>query len=153
MKGLIQEVQNSTNSRDSTALEKSIQLELDELLLREELLWKDKAKAKWNEQGDSNTHFFHLTTIIHRNQNHISRLLNDQSEWLDSRVDIGNSFVSYFTTIFTSSHPRIPPDLLSLIPPLITPADNLCMEQLPMPHEFGEPCLIWVPSRVPGLTA
>lgn len=38
---------------------------LDELLKCEEALWRDKAKTRWLEEGDSNTHLFHISTLIH----------------------------------------------------------------------------------------
>lgn len=40
--------------------------ELDEFLLREQILCKEKAKEQWLTEGDANTHFFHIVTINNR---------------------------------------------------------------------------------------
>lgn len=57
-------------------MERNAQEELDEILLRERILWKEKAKTKWLEEGDANTRFFHLSTIIHRRKNYIPYILD-----------------------------------------------------------------------------
>lgn len=46
--------------------EKGLQRTLDLMLKNEEILWRDKAKARWIDEGDANTRFFHISTIIHR---------------------------------------------------------------------------------------
>lgn len=44
--------------------EKNFQVELDSFPKKEEFLWKEKTKEKWMEEGDFNSNYFHLTTII-----------------------------------------------------------------------------------------
>lgn len=61
----IQHIQKGEQSELNLAGEDKLQSELDTLLRCEELMWKDKAKTRWVEEGDDNTHFFHLSTIIH----------------------------------------------------------------------------------------
>lgn len=46
--------------------EQFLQFELNEMLKREARLRKDKAKGKWIQEGDTNTRYFYLSTIIHR---------------------------------------------------------------------------------------
>lgn len=74
--------------------------DLDDLYTREETLWRDKAKARWMEEGDANTHYFHLSTIIHRRYNRIHHILDSNNQWLSNRQLIGNAFQTYFTNLF-----------------------------------------------------
>ena len=47
-------------------LEAKIQGQLNEWLERNELLWRQKSRETWLREGDQNSQFFHVSTIIHR---------------------------------------------------------------------------------------
>lgn len=55
-----------------------IQRDLNDLCKRDEMLWRDKDKMRMIKDGDSNTHFFHLSTVIHRRQPY-TRILGSQN--------------------------------------------------------------------------
>ena len=64
-KGFIEEVR----TEDKTLLQ--------EFILRnkqEEILWKQKSRIRWLQEGECNTKFFHKATIQHRHGNHMVRL-------------------------------------------------------------------------------
>lgn len=69
MQALPMDQQNATRERISID-------ELDEHLKREEIFWQKKAKTRWLEEGDANTHYFHITTIVHRRHNKIKCIQN-----------------------------------------------------------------------------
>lgn len=79
LKKHILELQTQPWDRNGSSCEETKQRDLDELLRREEALWRDKAKAKWTGDGDANTHFFYLSTLIHRRYNTISQILNSSN--------------------------------------------------------------------------
>lgn len=66
-------------------LEKKLRLERQEILLQEELLWKQKSRCDWLRAGDGNTRFFHASTLIRRRKNHVHSLLNDRGSGLRIR--------------------------------------------------------------------
>ncbi|XP_024197763.1 uncharacterized protein LOC112200986 [Rosa chinensis] len=45
---------------------------------QEALLWQQKSRDKWLKDGDKNTEFFHLTTLVLRRRNKIEGLLNEE---------------------------------------------------------------------------
>lgn len=90
LKNLINDIQANTLDPNSAAGETMIQRDLDEFLKCEELLWKDKSKTRQMEEGDVNTHYFHVSTLIHRRYNPISRILDDNQRWITNRNDIDN---------------------------------------------------------------
>lgn len=50
---------------------------MEELLLHEEIYWKQHEKTFWLEEGDTNSKFFHATTSSRKKINHISSLKSD----------------------------------------------------------------------------
>ena len=48
--------------------------ELEELILREEIYWRQKARVKWVKEGDCNSKFFHKVANGRRNRKYIKVL-------------------------------------------------------------------------------
>lgn len=109
--------------------ENAAQRDLDELTKREETFWKEKAKTRWIEEGNTNSHCFHLTTVIHRRNNVIHRIHSIDNTWVTDRNIIGSKFIAYFSYLFTSSCPSCPSNLQGLIQPMINEDQNriLCV--------------------------
>lgn len=55
-------------------LETSLQTELNAILTQEEVYWRQISRVSWLKEGERNTRFFHLSTLIRRRQNHVTRL-------------------------------------------------------------------------------
>ncbi|KAI5312027.1 hypothetical protein L3X38_041200 [Prunus dulcis] len=51
-----------------------IKIELNETLGQEESFWKQRLKIQWLKMGDSNTAFFHHSTLQRRRRNRVSRI-------------------------------------------------------------------------------
>ncbi|CAL9014923.1 unnamed protein product, partial [Prunus brigantina] len=44
-----------------------------------------KSRNTWLKEGDRNTHFFHLSTVIRRRRNKLEGLKNDTGEWITDK--------------------------------------------------------------------
>ena len=73
----ITETQKKPPSNDNGRIEEELEVELSEWLARTEVLWKQKSRELWLKEGDRNTKFFHLSTIIRRRQNHIDAIKSE----------------------------------------------------------------------------
>jgi hypothetical protein len=109
---------------------------LDDLLIQEESLWRNKSREVWLTCKDLNTKFFHTSTIIKRQRNAINFLKLPSGIWSSERQTIGNCFTTHFKELFSSSDPIIDEDLLSLFDNCISTDANDSLCAIPSEHEI-----------------
>lgn len=73
---------------------------LDDLLYNEELYWKQRAKAFWLTEGDTNSKYFHAAASKRKRGNHISHLLNNEDILVDNHDDMCELTIDYFKNVF-----------------------------------------------------
>ncbi|XP_062013929.1 uncharacterized protein LOC133730329 [Rosa rugosa] len=71
------------------------------LELGENLFWRQKSRDKWLKDGDRNTKFFHLTTLIRRRRNKIEGLYDSQGVWSIDSIVMKRIAVDFFTNLFS----------------------------------------------------
>jgi hypothetical protein len=106
-------------TQTSFELEISLKVDLENLMVKEETLWRLKSKEAWLTCKDLNTKYFHHCTLIRRRSNAVDFLKLDSGIWVSSRFDIGENFTAHFTNIFITSNPLIKLEILNLFPPII----------------------------------
>ena len=62
--------------------------ELEELILREEIYWRQKGRVKWVKEGDCNLKFFHKVANSRRNRKFIKFLKNERGLVLNNTESI-----------------------------------------------------------------
>ncbi|RVW12831.1 hypothetical protein CK203_113433 [Vitis vinifera] len=70
--------------------------ELEELILREEIHWRQKAKVKWVKEGDCNSKFYHKVANGRRNRKYIKELENERGLVLKNAESITEEILHYF---------------------------------------------------------
>lgn len=71
---LLERLQHSLARRTTNGLlrlKEKLKRELNEVLLQEKMLWRQKSRVKWIKEGDNNTGFFRTTTLIRRRRNRV----------------------------------------------------------------------------------
>ncbi|RVW93866.1 Transposon TX1 uncharacterized 149 kDa protein [Vitis vinifera] len=76
--------------------------ELEELILREEIHWRQKAKVKWVKEGDCNSKFYHKVTNGRRNRKYIKELENERGLVLKNAESITEEILHYFEKLYTN---------------------------------------------------
>ena len=80
--------------------------ELEELILREKIHWRQKVKVKWVKDRDNNSNFFHKVVNGRRNRNFIKFLENERGLVLDNSESIIEEILLYLkssTRVFLES--------------------------------------------------
>ena len=75
--------------------------ELEELILREEIHWRQKARVKWVKEGDCNSNFFHKVANGRRNRKYIKVLENERGLVLNNSESIKEEIL-YFEKLYSS---------------------------------------------------
>nr|XP_048317979.1 uncharacterized protein LOC125418477 [Ziziphus jujuba var. spinosa] len=78
-----------------------LQSAIDEWRLRLELVWRQKSRELRLKEGDRNSKFFHATTVAKRRKNQIVAIKDDNDNWLDSRLEIGNYLTRKFEELYS----------------------------------------------------
>lgn len=76
----IQKAMAKSPSHSLVVLEKELQKELENILNQEEELWVQKSCITHLVEGERNTTFHHMTTIVRRRRNRISYVKNKIGE-------------------------------------------------------------------------
>jgi hypothetical protein len=72
---------NRTKNRDEEI--HKIGAEPDELLHREEMMWRQRARVLWLNEGDINTKFFHRKANWRQAKNKINKIRDTSGNWTD----------------------------------------------------------------------
>ena len=96
-------------------LEVDLLRDLDLVLNQEEELWALKSRVNWLVQGDRNTAFFHVSTLVRRKRNQIMAIKNLVGEWILEENDIKEFIRSGFNGIYATSHEAVSRDEPSFV--------------------------------------
>ncbi|XP_074303688.1 uncharacterized protein LOC141638174 [Silene latifolia] len=84
-----------TRERGLIILEAQLRKELDEVLAQEELLWYQKSRVDFIKDGDRNTSYFYVSTLVRRWRNRITTLKNEAGEWMENPNDIKSLVIEF----------------------------------------------------------
>lgn len=83
-------------------LEKKLLGDLNVILEQEELFWLQKSRNILLKEGDKNTKFFHLSTVVRRRRNKIEGLNDRDGNWTTEKFDMQAIVTSHFKDLFSS---------------------------------------------------
>ena len=66
----------------------------------EEELWGIKSRTDWLIQGERNTTFFHLSTLIRRSGNRITRIMKEDGSWEENIERVKDIFTNGFDKLY-----------------------------------------------------
>ncbi|KAL5788264.1 hypothetical protein ACOSP7_005213 [Xanthoceras sorbifolium] len=84
---------------------KTRERELESLLSKEELYWKQRSRVDWLLAGDKNSKFFHRRASARKKKNLISSLLDGRGVRRESEQGMSSVVFDYFSDLFKSIQP------------------------------------------------
>ena len=129
---------------------KRVRDEINEIQVREEMMWSQRSRALWLKWGDRNTKFFHASASQRRRKNWIAGLQDPSGVWQEGKEEIEKTILDYFEAIYKSDQPTCFETSLSSITSRVSPDMN---EDLLVEFKAEE---VWYalkqmhPTKVPG---
>ena len=107
-------------SQINSLMYSSKQSNLNDLLDKENLMWKQRARALFLKCGDRNTGYFHSKASHRCRRNKISGLRNPTNAWCTTDKQIKDIAVDYFHSLFSSSLPSEQSEIFEAVKPSVT---------------------------------
>lgn len=127
-----------------------LKTEIIVLLDRESKMWNQRSRVLWLSKGDNNTKYFHSKATKRFQMNTIMGIWDSSGRWLDQTVDIGQSFIRYYTELFSSSNPPRVQEALHTIPKVAIESMNANLVGTFHEWEVLEALKQMAPLKVPG---
>jgi hypothetical protein len=80
---------------------KKCQTDLQDLLDKEEMWWKQRAKEDWLKYGDRNIKYYHACVKSKRSKNFVESITDERGAVWENSDGVGEAFIQYFTQLFT----------------------------------------------------
>ncbi|XP_058783255.1 uncharacterized protein LOC131657925 [Vicia villosa] len=144
------EIANSGYTDDLKEKETKAQYDMEAALNIEEEFWKEKARIKWQSDGDRNTKFFHTYANIKRKTNLISSLRINDSIVTDKN-SLENHIVEHFQNLFNNNAVlQEDSSLHNVIPNMISDQTNALLTMVPTEDEIKHSVFSLKADSAPG---
>lgn len=133
--------------------EKTLKIELENILAKEELFWKQKSRETWLNAGDKNTKFFHNSTNMRRNINKIKQITNPKGTLIEEPKAIAEEAINHFRNTLNNDDSfdlTTQNQLLDNIPRIINQDINKSLKAKFTMEEIGKVLKQMQPDKAPG---
>lgn len=83
-----------------------MQKELEAVIHQEELTWHQRSRAKWLQDGDRNTRYYHVKATKRKRRNRIHMLRNNDGIWIEDEKQLKSLVIDFFKRLFCGEGAR-----------------------------------------------
>jgi hypothetical protein len=123
---------------------------LDELLLREEIMWKQRSRVSWLKHGDQNTRYFYRKACWRAKKNRIKRLKREDGSFEEKPEELEKMAKEYFDGMYTKDTLVTPELIEELITPMIDEDTNKNLIKEFTNEEISDALFQIGPLKAPG---
>ncbi|KAG2598477.1 hypothetical protein PVAP13_5KG367307, partial [Panicum virgatum] len=123
---------------------------MDELLYREEMMWLQRSRISWLQEGDRNTGFFHRKATWRSKKNKIRGFISEDNRYVENKGEMEAMATKFFQDLYMKDTSVKPESIADMIEPLLTQDMNeiLCK---PFTNEEISDALFQIgPLKAPG---
>ena len=102
---------------------------LNELLKREEIMWCQRSRVQWLQEGNHNTKYFHNKANQRRRKNAIMSLKDEHGVAQEEPLEIERIVVNYFSQIYSSTNPQNFGSIMEAVKRSVTSKMNVGLTQ------------------------
>jgi hypothetical protein len=124
---------------------------LDELLLREEIMWKQRSRTNWLKHGDQNTRYFHRKATWRAKKNKIRILKTEEGQTVVKQNELETLANDYFTKMYTKDMLVAPELIEELIEQKVNQQMNDDLTRDFTDREIGDALFQIGPLKAPGV--
>lgn len=151
LKSQLYDLMGQTDSDDKSEREAALKSRWEELLRREEILWRVKSRELWLKEGDRNTRFFHLSTINKRRKNQIEWIKKkEDGAWVFKREEVSAVLLNHLKEVFETKGGVGISEAGSLLEAVITEEDNVMLKAPPTKEEVQQAVFQIGANKAPG---
>lgn len=97
---------------------------VDQLWSQDESFWQQMSRIRWLKEGDTNTSFFHQSTMYRRRRNKVVTLKDCSGEWVDNPRVVQSIIDNHFIDLFTLTEQQDWGSILDCVTPKVTEEMN-----------------------------
>jgi hypothetical protein len=143
-------MEERNHSDDTQVQMNKTRAELNELLKREEIMWRQRSRVQWLQEGNHNTKYFHNKANQRRRKNAIMSLKDEHGVAQEEPLEIEQIVVNYFSQIYMSTNPQNFGSIMEVVKRSVTSEMNVGLTQEFKAEEVVLALHQMYPTKSPG---
>lgn len=131
---------------------KRVKRHIQNILIDEEIYWKQRSWVDWLKEVDKNTKYFHAKASSRKRKNRIWGIQDSQRNWIVMGEEVERELCAYFANLFSTTRPdqNQLDAALEEITPRVTEEMNDQLQQPITEEEILEALSQMCPTKAPG---
>ncbi|XP_060200410.1 uncharacterized protein LOC132628664 [Lycium barbarum] len=120
-------------------------------IFKDDEIYRQKAKARWLQDGDKNTSYFHKVIKDRRRKLNIQSIQDNEGHKIEGHQNIATTTIKHFEGLFSYQEVKGSFRILDIVPKLVTEEMNAILTAIPTPQEVRQAIKDIDPDSSPGL--